>query len=236
MKRWITGMLLITACTREAELPATQPIAHAMFYNGSADFYNRWNYVSLNNDSMLSLTYNSAATELIGALNYASYQLFRPGTYRISFSDTADVRDKITDAEIDLQPGRHQTIYLADSLGYFETIVSDDEVARDSSIAYIRLVHLAPDAPKVSMVIDTTGVPEIDSVTYRQITPFVKIAPNPKPGFRIRYNDNGEEKTLVRKSFSMLGGRTYTFVLRGYMQPADGNPNKTINLSAIINQ
>lgn len=229
-------IFVLTACSREAELPETQPVAHAMFYNGSADHYGLMNFVSVNNDSSLMLTYNSSGSEPVGAFNYALYKMMQPGTYRIIFSDTGSVQNKITDNLVALQPNKHQTVYLADSLGYFETLVSEDDVIRDPAMAHIRLIHLAPDAPKVSMVIDTAEIAAIDSVQFRSITPFVKVAPNPKPGFRIRYNDNGEEKTLVRKSFALLPGRSYTFILRGYMQPKDGNPNKTINLSALINQ
>ncbi|WP_346316555.1 DUF4397 domain-containing protein [Chitinophaga sp. YIM B06452] len=229
-------VLLAGACSREAEIPAAEPVTYATFYNGSPDFYEIPNYVSLNNDSTLMLSYNGSAGGSVGALNYAVYQMLRPGTYRVSFSDAGDYKDKLTDNLVNMQPGKHQTVFLADSLGYFEAIASEDDTPRDPAMAQVRLIHLSPDARPVSMMIDLTAVPGLDSVKFKQITPFAKVPPDPNPGFRIRYNDNGMEKTLVRKSFALLPGRSYTFILRGYVRNGSTNPNKGINLSALITQ
>jgi hypothetical protein len=226
----------ITACTREAAIPLAKPISHTSFYNGSPDFYEIPNHVILNNDSVLRLSYNATATGPIGALNYLTYRSLPAGIYRLMFTDSGGIKNKLTDNLVNMQADKYQSVFLSDSLGYIEAITVVDDLERDEQMARIRLVHLSADAPRVTMVIDTTAVPGLDSIRFRQITPFVKVPPDENPGFRIRSIINGQAKTLIRKSFALLPGRSYTFILRGYVQARNDDPNKTINLSALINQ
>jgi hypothetical protein len=231
----LSSLVCMIACTREAQIPAAKPITYTGFYNGSPDFYEIPNHIILNNDSVLRLSYNATAAGPIGALNYLTYQSLPPGTYRVMFTDSGGIRNKLTDNLVNMQAGKYQSVFLADSLGYFEAITVEDELVRDEKMARIRLVHLSPDAPRVSMVIDTTAVAGLDSIQFKQITPFVNVPPDENPGFRIRCIIDGQERTLIRKSFALLPGRSYTFILRGYVQSRNDDPNKTINLSALIN-
>ncbi len=78
-------------------IPLAKPITYTSFYNGSPDFYEIPNHIILNNDSVLRLSYNATAAGPIGALNYLTYQSLPPGTYRVMFTDSGGIKNKLTD-------------------------------------------------------------------------------------------------------------------------------------------
>lgn len=235
----LIGCVLLS-CNKEAEMPPTPVASYLMFYNGVADFYGLNSLVLLNNVAGGALDYNNNGRGLVGAYNASRYNLADTGMYRIAFTNTPDTSgkaDKITEGIYHFEADRHYTLYLADSLGFYETLVTKDDVAADTGKAKIRLVHLSADAGPVQVQIDTTAIAGLERNSYRQVTDYVAVTPDIKPGIRIVYTDpvSGEELVLVRKSFPLEAGKCYTMILRGYRTPADGNVNKTLNLSTIIN-
>lgn len=231
-----TAICLLAGCEKDAEIPAAEPVSYVCFYNGGINFYNNHSVVLLNNDSSRILTYNGVNNGAIGLLKAAAYEIMIPGTYRIAYTDSSAGRKPITDNIFTFEKGSKQTIYLSDSAGFFVTLRSDDTIERDTAMAQIRLIHLASDAPKVDFYIDTLKIEGLQQVGFRQITGYTRVKPNIKPGLRLRYQKGQEGLSLVRKSFALEAGKCYTFILRGNMTAPDDNPNKTINLSALVNQ
>lgn len=229
-------ILSLTACKKDAEVDPPGAITYTMFYNGSIDFYNSTALRLVNNSDTQQLTYNGLSEQPLGAFNYGRYQKMRPGRYLISFTDSAAKPVKLTNDVYELEATRYQTIYLTDSAGYYQTILSNDEVQRHQDSASIRLIHLSQDAGPVTLYIDTLKITNTDHISFKQISSFVRVKPDLKPGIRIRYERNGGELTLTRKSFALEAGKCYTLVLRGAVNPPDGNVNKSINLSGIINK
>ena len=237
----IYGLMLLTvcsiaACTKDARIEEPGKITYTMFYNGSIDFYNTNSLLLINNTDSQQLTYNGYNNQPLGAFNYAHYQKMRPGSYLVSFTDSTAKPVKITNNLYELEASRYQTIYLTDSAGYYQTILSNDEVERDQDFASIRFIHLSQDAGPVTLYIDTMKIENTERITFKHISGFIKVKPDLKPGIRVRYEKNGEELTLTRKSFALEAGKCYTHVLRGDVNQPDGNVNKTINLSGIINK
>ena len=246
MKRYlllIAGCVLaivMTSCQKDANMPRKLPVSYLMIYNGGADFYGASSMVLVNNQLYGSRSYNDNGAGLVGAFNFSSYSRIDTGLYRIAFTDTTrapETAKKVTESLFDLQDERHYTIYLLDSLGFYGTIYTQDDVDSDPVNAKIRLINLSPDAGAVYCRIDTMSVAGIDDVSYRQVSGYSRVKPDTKPGIRIMYMDKntGVEQQLVRKSFVLEAGKCYTMILRGYRSPADGNVNKTINLSTITN-
>lgn len=234
------AVCLLFACNKEAEMQPAPAVSYLMFYNGVADFYGLSSLVLVNNSKSGSLDYNNNGRGLVGAFNASSYRVTDTGVYRIAFTgtpDTAGKADKITEGIYHFEAAHHYTLYLADSLGFYETLVTRDDVTADTANARLRLMHLSADAGPVQVKIDSLPVAGLGQARFRQVTDYVSVPPAVKPGIRIVYTDagTGEERVLIRKSFPLEAGKCYTMILRGYKAPADGNVNKTINLSTIIN-
>lgn len=231
---------MLAACNKEAEMQPAPAVSYLMFYNGVPDFYGINSMVLVNNTYSGNLDYNNNGRGLVGAFNSSSYRITDTGLYRIAFTgapDTSGNAAKITERIYHFETAQHYTLYLADSLGFYETLVTRDEVPADAANAKLRLIHLSADAGPVQVRIDSLPVKGLGQTRFRQVTDYVSITPAVKPGIRIVYTDadTGEERILIRKSFPLEAGKCYTMILRGYKTPADGNVNKTINLSTIIN-
>lgn len=239
---WLTILagLLLGACTKDSELPPQPSLAYLMVYNGSPDYYGAGSLVLINNNPHGSLTYNDNGQGPIGAFNFSRYGFVDTGLFRIAFADTtglAGKAKKLTETQFRFDQEKHYTLYLHDSAGFYNITSTLDDTEPDPAQAKIRLVHLSPNAGKVFLRIDTTAIAAVKDINYGGVSDYAKTLPDTKPGIRIMYIDpaSGEEKTLVRKSFPLEAGKCYTMVLRGYLNPADGNVNKTINLSTITN-
>lgn len=233
-------LLSTTACEKDAELPEARGQAQLMVYNGNADFYDLNGWVLVDNEVFGTRSYNDNGAGLVGAFNFSRYSPVDTGLFRIGFTSTAtrpEDADKLSEGIFHFEDKQHYTLYLADSLGYTVILSTKDEVQRNASMAKVRLINLSPDAGKVSLTLDDAPVDAIRAVGYRQVTGFTDIQPDVKPGIRIvTMNERtGEEQVLTRKSFALEAGKCYTMILRGYTKAPDGNVNKTISLSTIIN-
>jgi hypothetical protein len=224
------------SCQKDADIPPAPAVTYTNFYNGVSEYYGTSSLLLVNNDTLRTLAYNGVKADPLGLLNYANYETMHPGTYRVGYTDSSSGRQLLTDNIYTFERNKKQTIYLTDSTGYYLTMVTDDTVERDTSAPLIRLVHLSADAPKVSLIIDTAKITGIKEVGFRQQTKFIRVPMNVKPGIRLFYEKDGADVVIVRKSFPLEKGKCYTFVLRGAITPSDNNPNKTINMTAIINQ
>lgn len=244
MKKYLLLLLcactLVASCTKDTAIVQAPALSYLMVYNGSPDFYGINGMAFVDNSFYGTRTYNENGRGLLGAYNFSHYSFMDTGFHRIAYTDSAVIPDnasKVLETVLDFKAQQHYTMYLLDSLGFYETIATQDDVVPSPTAAKIRLVHLSPDAGKVYLKIDTTAVPGIKELGFRGVSEYVTITPDIKPGIRIMYFDaeTGEEKPLVRKSFPLYAGRCYTMILRGYKKPIDNNPNKTINLSTITN-
>lgn len=243
MKRYLIIILcsaiLIAGCSKDAEMPVSPALSYLMVYNGSPDFYGASSMVLVNNSLYGTRGYNENGAGLVGAFNFSRYSFIDTGLYRMAFTDSTTKpanAAKISETLLPFENQKHYTVYLLDSLGFFNIMYTQDDVGRDATKAKIRLLHLSPDAGTVYLRIDTALIGAIKDVGFRKVTDYTAVTPDIKPGIRIMYKDEaGEERTLVRKSFPLEAGKCYTMILRGYRVPADGNVNKTINLSTITN-
>ncbi|MBS0030558.1 DUF4397 domain-containing protein [Chitinophaga sp. 22321] len=226
-------------CNKDADMPVSPALSYLMVYNGSPDFYGANSMALVNNSLYGTRGYNENGAGLVGAFNFSRYSFIDTGLYRIAFTDSTRQpaqAAKISERLLSFENQQHYTVYLLDSLGFFDILYTQDDVAPDAAKAKIRLLHLSPDAGKVYLRIDTALIGAIQNVGFRKVTDYTAVTPDIKPGIRIMFKDEaGEERTLVRKSFPLEAGKCYTMILRGYKVPADGNVNKTINLSTITN-
>jgi hypothetical protein len=236
----LTAIVVLVSCNKNTELPPQPVTSQLMIYNSAAGYFNTGSMVLINNRFYGDRSYNDNGAGLVGAFNFSKYSFIDTGRYRIAFTDTSRLLEntkKVAESLFSFEDKKHYTIYLLDSVGFYETMYTLDDVSRDSAKATIRFINLSPDAGAVHLRIDTLAISGIKNIKYKQITEYTVVQPDTKPGLRIMYTDKttGLETLLIRKSFPLEAGKCYTMILRGYRQPADGNVNKTINLSTITN-
>ncbi len=82
---------------------------------------------------------------------------------------------------------------------------------RPASGSYI----LVPMHSPVTLYIDSLQIENTKDIRFKQLSGFVKVKPDLKPGIRVRYTSGSDTLTLTRKSFALEAGKCYTLVLRG---------------------
>jgi hypothetical protein len=240
---------LFTACNKQTDIPPVKPLAAIQVYNAAPSYLNTTTSIAISDstghtDSLVA-TYNTVAGGAgaafgVGAIGNAHYYYYKPGGYRVSFSDTAG--HSVSAGILNMSRDQHHTVYLSDSLGYFTTIISNDDVARTDGKATIRLINLSPDAGPLDLALDSVPVTSATAIRYGQISTFAVVPVTIKSGIRVT-TSGADPILLSRKSFPLETGRCYTLILRGYINPpaVPGEPlndrlNRTISLSALINQ
>lgn len=226
----------VMACNKATDVPASPDIAHVMIYNGSTAFTGKASRVFVDTAFITARAYNDINGGGMGVFNDAAYNWVDPGKHRIGFTDTSG-KMKIAEKYTMLERDRWYTFYLADSLGYYQVLMSEEYMEdRPANKARIRFVHLSPDCGPLDFFIDTEKVIGLDSMVYKTITPFIEVPPAENPSFRVKKTGATEDEPhLVRKSFATYPGRSYTFIFRGYIQQQGEDPNSTVNMSAILN-
>lgn len=233
------------SCKEDDKLMPVTKYANLIIYNGATGFLGAEDstkafvYLDTTNSPKdypgIKLNYNYVYPgPFTGIPSPVSYMAVDPGQKRIRFALPDGV--KITDNSFELSDHTYQTVYLSDSLSYFNVLMTRDTLVRLEGKARVRLVNLSPDAGKVQVYLDTMAVKGLKSNGYKHVSPFVQV--NTDVYIAVRVRSLGEEtaSTLIRKSIPIESGRSYTLILRGYMNPPDKDPNKSINLSVLINQ
>ena len=226
----------VMACNRATDVPASPDISHVMIYNGSTAFTGKASRIFVDTAFITARAYNDINGAGMGVFNNAAYNWVAPGKHRIGFTDTSG-KMKIAEKYTLLEKDTWYTFYLADSLGYYQVLMSEENMNdRPEKNARIRFVHLSPDSGPLDFFIDTEKVSGLDSMAYKTITPFMEVSPAENPSFRVKRTGSPEDEPhLVRKTFAIFPGRSYTFIFRGYMQQQGEDPNTTVNMSAIVN-
>ncbi|MGN7722443.1 DUF4397 domain-containing protein [Chitinophaga sp. 22620] len=226
----------VMACNKATDIPASPDVAHVMIYNGSTAFTAKSSRVFVDTAFITTRSYNDINGSGMGVFNPAAYNWLAPGSHRVGFTDTS-WQTKIAEKYTTLDKDKWYTFYLADSLGYYQVLMSEENINdRPENKARIRFVHLSPDSGPLDFFIDTGKVAGLDSMVYKTITPFVEVPAAENPSFRVKRTGAAEDEPhLVRKTFATFPGRSYTFIFRGYIQQQGEDPNTTVNMSAILN-
>lgn len=246
----LTAMLLalLGACNKQTDIPALKEYGSLNLYNAASSFNNMTSRVLLTNGAghtdTLRAPYNFLASGEdnpnvaypVGAITNAKYYALTPDLYRTQFIDTT-TGDLLNGGIVKLAKDSHHTVYFADSLGYFTTLVTEDDTERTQDSATIRLVNLSPDAGPVRLYLDTTLLKGMKHVIYSQCTGYVRVPVTTKSGIRVtsEATDEAPEKILSRKSFPLESGHVYTLIVRGYVNPPGGERTRIVSLSALIN-
>lgn len=185
MKRYLIIILcsaiLMAACNKDAEMPVSPALSYLMVYNGSPDFYGASSMALVNNSLYGTRGYNENGAGLVGAFNFSRYSFIDTGLYRIAFTDSSTVPTnaaKISETLLSFENQKHYTVYLLDSLGFFNILYTHDDVVPDAAKAKIRLLHLSPDAGKVYLRIDTTLISAVKEVGFRNVTDYTTVTPD----------------------------------------------------------
>ncbi|MCC9165498.1 DUF4397 domain-containing protein [Pontibacter harenae] len=165
--------------------------------------------------------------------NYASYFNIGSGSKSLKLTPFND-DNALLDTAITFQQDQAYSLFATNAVQNLELlVVKDSLVVPNGGKSSIRFIHLSPDAPAVEINATGTSSTTLElGAAYKENTAYSEITSNTY-GFVVR-DAATDEELLTVQNISLSSGRIYTFVLRGYTTPPEGNSN-TLNLQVVTN-
>lgn len=214
----------LTSCLDDEDHHAVDPtpVAYVSFYHGSPATPG----LSIEVDNTL---YNSNSFDYS---TYFDYYNFRTGKRNFSFN-AVNAANSLLDTVVTFEPDKTYSFFISDDEESFLPVIVEDELETPAAgKAMIRLVHLSPDAPEVSLQLGGEETDLFEDQAYREVSEFVEIDAE-RADFNLKTSANGE--TVVdAKGISIKEGRIYTLVVRGYVASSSNNAHN-LSLQLIRN-
>lgn len=216
---------VIQGCSEKDLLPPANTNAYIKFIN-AAPFIGSgsWGPLTLR----ASVTANGQPDT--GAL-YVQYQQsfpinnqylpYKEGSLKIDFKDTAN---KVLSAiNASTKAGSYYSAVLIDSFKTYTGMILQDDIAPVSGKALVRILHFCPDAGEIVLYRDTTRLTAFGTPAFKNVSAFTPVGPGSNFSFIIRKNDGSNQRVARYFVDKLLPGAAYTILLKGYMQPPDGD-------------
>lgn len=149
------------------------------------------------------------------------YLPFEEGNCKVSFKDPT--HSPLVTGGITTLAGAYYSAVLADSMGTYTAVLVQDDYEPVAGKALLRVMHFSPDAGEIMLYRDTTRLESLGIMRYKQVTPYTHVEPGSNFSFILRRNDGSNQRVARYFTPSLLAGSAYTILLKGYMQPPDGD-------------
>mmetsp|Transcript_27606 Transcript_27606/g.30737 ORF Transcript_27606/g.30737 Transcript_27606/m.30737 type:complete len:265 (+) Transcript_27606:66-860(+) len=150
---------------------------------------------------------NLAFTENTGA-----YTLLPANVYNIKVSPTGATTPVVINATLPLADGVYYTIAAAGFLADIEALVFVDEVTTNSTLASVRFIHLAPDAPAVDVAVQNSST-LFSNVSFSESGGYVSV---PEGTYDLEVLAAGTTtQVLAVPGVSLMAGTVYTVFAEG---------------------
>ena len=200
---------------KEDNTPEPQPpLAFALLYQASPD--------APDMDVLVGSTrINNQAFRYSNASNYLE---FTPGDTRFRFNPI-NASNSYVDSTVTLSENKAYSLFTVGRFENIELLVVEDSLRNPAAgKSLIRFIHVSPDAPAVDIVTTgTNGTTLFSDIAFKGSTEFEEITAGAN-SFQIR-RAGGEEVLLSLTNHTLVAGRIYTILLRGFQTRPEGNTN-----------
>lgn len=151
---------------------------------------------------------NNAALPFGGQVPYFN---MKSGTYDAKFTTASDIESIIT-KRITVDPNKAYSLFLIDTGDKIDYLLINDLLDQQIEKAFIRLIHLSPDAPALDLAVENESI-VISNKSYKTNSEFLEIAPKAY-NFQIKNNETGVLMAEL-KGVNISKGKYYTIISRG---------------------
>lgn len=163
----------------------------------------------------LRITYNTIYPEP------NKYLPFKEGDCKVVFKDSS--RIPLVTGTITTRAGAYYSAILTGSLNNYSAVIVQDDYEAVPDKALVRVMHFSPDAGVISLHRDTARQEAFGNINYKQVTPYIPLSPGANFSFILRRNDGTNQRVGRYFVPSLLAGSAYTILLKGYLEPPDGD-------------
>ncbi|GAB3030959.1 hypothetical protein GCM10025298_19680 [Natronobiforma cellulositropha] len=149
------------------------------------------------------------------------YRDLEPGTYQIQVVPTGDdPAEAVLEETVEIEEGDSTLAAIGEVAAENQPLealfLDDDNSPVDAGTARVRVVHAAPDAPAVDVVVDETGDALFENVAFGE-SGYVEV---PEGEYTLVIYPAGDRETSVFEiDVSLAGGTVYSAFAIGYLEP-----------------
>lgn len=203
----LVGLLTIQSCSKTEDQPIVIP-----------------GFLAVVNTSPTSATFNFYLNDIkvnqqaLPFQSFTNYVRANPGDYTAKFT-TASNTDPLISRKVSLPSNQASTLYLIGKAPQLDYYITNDDLSKQTTKAFIRFVNLSPDAPALNLAVkggadlitgqafkNSSAFLEVDAKAYEFD---VKAAGQVVPGGSI-------------PSATLVAGRYYTVLVSGLITPGTG--------------
>lgn len=164
--------------------------------------------------------------------HYIDYWYFYTGERNFTFKDpTSD--QSLLDTAVRLEVEKAYSFFMAEQGGQVQTLFTEDSLDLPvAGNALIRLVHLSPDSPAVSIYQKDAANPLFQGNEFMQITDFKNVSRG-ETDLTLMSADGNEEWARLN-DVTLREGRIYTLIVRGQKE-AESSSQEGLGLQLIRN-
>lgn len=201
----LVGLAALAGC--KGSSTETQSVGSLSVINGSPSSATYDVYVD---DAKM----NSGALPFAGQVKYT--QLLT-GNHTVKFT-IAGRGESLFSKTVSIAQNSYNTFYLINRASSFDALVTADDVSATSTDkAFVRFVHVSPDAPAMDFAVKG-GSAIFTGKTYKTSSGFAQVAPA-KQTYEVKDAGGAVKATLTDVTFT--AGRYYTILVSGFVTPAN---------------
>ncbi|WP_277478789.1 DUF4397 domain-containing protein [Catalinimonas alkaloidigena] len=223
MLSYLAAPLILSGCLEDDSVEPT-PIAYVSIYGASPDAPDL--DVVLDN----KLLFNQP----LEYTDYTGYLQFYTGNRRLEFSEY-NASTVFMDTTFNFQADKAYSVFVTDEVDELTTLIVEDSTSTPAEgKAWIRFVHLSPDAPVVDFLIEGENSTEsFTNQSFEEASTFTEVDADTY-SMLLTATGNDEELVAVPET-DLESERVYTVVVRGYADPPAGNSN-ALSIQVVRNQ
>lgn len=152
------------------------------------------------------------------------YVFTSPGTHKLKLVDADNTSTTLMDTTISLTKNEYYSVFftgLSDEMEVFviKDVPSSTAAANDE--AFVRFIHLAPDAPEVDVIADDQIL--FSDITYKENVAFRKLKVTDE--FDLTVNSSTETATVLlsKNEIDLTPKRYYTIIFKGLTSSPPGS-------------
>src|SRR5690606_7635340 len=197
------------------------PVAYVSFYHGSPKI----------SSLQIEVDHRPYNTNTFDYSTYFDYGRFYTGDRNFSFK-IGNAANSLLDTLVKFEADKAYSFFISEEEdGFLPLLVEDDLDSPATGEALIRLVHLSPDAPEVTLLTGEDEEELFENQGYREVSDFVEVEAG-------RLNLNlvaaaGSESLVSATNVNVREGRIYTLVVRGYKE--NSNTANSLSLQLVRN-
>lgn len=215
----LVGLITLAGCKKSST--TTQSIGNLSMVNASPTSATYDVYAD-------DVKMNGAALPFGGQIKYLPF-LSGDHTFRFTVAGRGETLFTKTTS---IAQNAYVSFYLINRASSFDAfVVSDDLSASSTDKAFVRLVHVSPDAPAMDLAVKG-GSAIFTGKAYKTSSGFAQLSPA-KQTYEIKDANGVVKATLTDITFT--AGRYYTILVSGFVTPANSE-EKAFNAQVILHQ